>query len=100
MFLNTGCPKSLRRFLFANTNKTNQARMLKYVLFKRNIWEKSIIQTFQQDGASSHTARETMALLRESFPHRLIARFGDNPWPPRSPDLSPPDLYQWDTLTI
>ena len=50
---------------------------------------------FQQDGATSHTARETMALLREHFPGRLISRFGDVPWPPRSPDLTPADFFLW-----
>ena len=50
---------------------------------------------FQQDGATSHTARETMALLRELFPGRLISRFGDVPWPPRSPDLTPADFFLW-----
>ena len=53
---------------------------------------------FQQDGATSHTARETMALLREHFPGRLISRFGDLPWPPRSPDLTPPDFFLWGYL--
>ena len=37
---------------------------------------------FKQDGATPHTARETMAILRAAFPGRLIPRFGDVPWPP------------------
>ncbi|EFN78033.1 hypothetical protein EAI_06421, partial [Harpegnathos saltator] len=32
---------------------------------------------FQQDGATCHTARETIQLLHESFPGRVISRFGD-----------------------
>ena len=36
---------------------------------------------FQQDGATAHTARETMTLLKDCFPNRLISRFGDIPWP-------------------
>ena len=32
---------------------------------------------FQQDGATAHTARETMTILRAAFPGRLISRFGD-----------------------
>ena len=47
----------------------------------QNLW-------YKQDGATSHTARETMAIPRAAFPGRLIARFGDVPWPPRSPDLT------------
>lgn len=56
-----------------------------------NIW-------FQQDGATAHTARISMALLREMFPGRLISRFGDVPWPARSPDLSVPDFFLWGYL--
>ena len=32
---------------------------------------------FQQDGATAHTAKETMTILRAAFPWRLISRFGD-----------------------
>lgn len=53
---------------------------------------------FQQDGATPHTARETMALLRDFFPSKLISRFGDIPWPPRSPDLTPMDFFLWGYL--
>ena len=41
----------------------------------QNLW-------FQQDGATPHTKRETMAILRAAFPSRLISRFGDVPWLP------------------
>ena len=53
---------------------------------------------FQQDGATSHTARVSMALLREKFPGKLISRFGEIDWPPRSPDLTPLDFYLWGYL--
>ena len=36
-----------------------------------------------------------MTLLKASFPGRLISRFGDVPWPPRSPDLTSPDFFPW-----
>jgi hypothetical protein len=32
------------------------------------------------------------------FPQRLISRYGDVPWPPRSPDLSAPDFFLWGYL--
>ena len=48
---------------------------------------------FQQDGATAHTARESMQLLREHFPERLISLRGDLPWPARSPDLTPCDFF-------
>jgi hypothetical protein len=34
-----------------------------------------------------------MACLRQLFPGRLISRYGDLPWPPRSPDLAAPDCF-------
>ena len=53
---------------------------------------------FQQDGATCHTANETMALLREKFNGRIIARGGDVNWPPRSCDLTPLDYFLWGYL--
>ena len=53
---------------------------------------------FQQDGATAHTARDTMQLLREHFPERLISLRGDLPWPARSPDLTPCDFFLWGYL--
>lgn len=56
-----------------------------------NLW-------FQQDGATAHTARQTMDLLREIFGERLISKNSDFPWPPRSPDLTAPDFFLWGYL--
>lgn len=53
---------------------------------------------FQQDGATSHTNRKTIALLHEIFPSGVISRFGDIDWPPRSPDLTAPDYFLWGYL--
>lgn len=53
---------------------------------------------FQQDGATAHTARIAMRVLRENFPGRLISLRGDLPWPARSPDLAPCDFYLWGYL--
>jgi hypothetical protein len=47
---------------------------------------------FQQDGATAHTENYTMEMLSEFFGGRIISR---NLWPPRSPDLSPPNFYLW-----
>ncbi|GFW98844.1 uncharacterized protein TNCV_2838051 [Trichonephila clavipes] len=41
---------------------------------------------FQQDGATCHTARATIHLLKDTFGDRLISRFGPVNWPPRSCD--------------
>ena len=48
---------------------------------------------FQQDGATPHTAKETIRILKDLFPGRLISRFGDLHWPARSPDLTASELF-------
>ncbi|GFW72969.1 uncharacterized protein TNCV_830921 [Trichonephila clavipes] len=50
---------------------------------------------FQQDGATCHTARATIDLLKDTFGDRLISRFGPVNWPPRSCDLTPLDYFVW-----
>ncbi|GFY10869.1 putative transposable element [Trichonephila clavipes] len=50
---------------------------------------------FQQDGATCHTARATIDLLKHTFGDRLISRFGPVNWPPRSTDLTPLDYFLW-----
>ncbi|GFU91033.1 DUF4817 domain-containing protein [Trichonephila clavipes] len=50
---------------------------------------------FQQDGATCHTARATIDLLKDTFGDRLISRFGPANWPPRSCDLTPLDYFLW-----
>ena len=56
-----------------------------------NVW-------FQQDGATAHTSRRSMEVLREMFPGRLISLRGDIGWPARSPDLNPCDFFLWGYL--
>ncbi|CAI6355943.1 unnamed protein product [Macrosiphum euphorbiae] len=53
---------------------------------------------FQQDGATCHTARATMDILRERFEGMVISRNGDINWPPRSCDLTPLDFFLWGYL--
>ncbi|GFT49527.1 putative DD41D transposase [Trichonephila clavipes] len=50
---------------------------------------------FQQDGATCHTARATIDLLKYTFGDRLISRFGLVNWPPRSCDSTPLDYFLW-----
>ncbi|GFV62254.1 uncharacterized protein TNCV_985181 [Trichonephila clavipes] len=50
---------------------------------------------FQQDGATCHTARATIDLLKDTFGDCLISRFGSVNWPPRSCDLTPLDYFLW-----
>ncbi|GFW90925.1 putative DD41D transposase [Trichonephila clavipes] len=51
--------------------------------------------SFQQDGATCHTARITIDLLKDTFGDHLISRFGPVNWPPRSCDLTPLDYFLW-----
>ncbi|GFX36985.1 uncharacterized protein TNCV_1174871 [Trichonephila clavipes] len=55
---------------------------------------------FQQDGATCHTARATIDLLKDTFGDRLISRVGPVNWPPRSCDLTPLDYFLWDYVKI
>jgi len=51
---------------------------------------------FQQDGATSHTIRPILAILQQKFWGRVISRFGDVNWSPRSCDLTPLNFFLWD----
>lgn len=50
---------------------------------------------FQLDGAPGHWSRFVREFLDEKFPSRWIGRGGPISWPPRSPDLTPPDFFLW-----
>ena len=51
--------------------------------------------TWQQDGATPHTAKETQQWLRESCPDCIMK----NDWPSKSPDLNPMDYGIWGILS-
>ena len=53
---------------------------------------------FQQDGATAHTAKNSMNVLRDLFPSHVISLRGDIGWPARSPDLFPCDYFRWGHL--
>lgn len=53
---------------------------------------------WQQDGATAHTARQTIELLRQIFGRRIISRNSEIKWPSRSPDLTAPDFFLWGYL--
>ncbi|GFT28794.1 putative DD41D transposase [Trichonephila clavipes] len=65
-----------------------QRPMVTYTEMGTELW-------FQQDGATCHTARATIDLLKDTFGDRLISRFGPVNWPPRSCDLTPLDYFLW-----
>jgi len=49
----------------------------------------------KKNGATCHTSNETIAILQEKFPNRVISLRGDHNWPPRSCDLTPLDFFLW-----
>ena len=53
---------------------------------------------YQQDGATPHTAKQTLEWIEERFRGKVISLKTDNPWPPHSPDLSPPHFFLWGYL--
>ncbi|GFY18598.1 transposable element Tc3 transposase [Trichonephila clavipes] len=63
-------------------------RCMRKCLYQVELW-------FQQDGATCHTARATIDLLKDTFGDRLISRFRPVNWPPRSCDLTPLDYFLW-----
>ena len=51
---------------------------------------------FQQDGARAHTAKDTVAYLKNNVPE-----FNEPPnWPQNSPDLNHVDYSIWECITI
>ena len=50
---------------------------------------------FQQDGATSRTARQILEAVQELFGNRVISRFGNIYWSSSSPDLSVCDFSLW-----
>lgn len=53
---------------------------------------------FQQDGASIHCSKNVIRWLRSEFENKWIGRYSENPWPARSPDLTPLDFFLWGYL--
>ncbi|GFX07955.1 putative DD41D transposase [Trichonephila clavipes] len=84
----------LRYFAYETINKLYpendciQWDDLDKLLMVRELW-------FQQDGATCHTARATIDLLKDTFGDRLISRFVPVNWPPRSCNLTPLDYFLW-----
>ena len=50
---------------------------------------------FQQDGATSHTARVTIDLSKGKSGERVTSTNGPVEWPPPSCDLTPLDFFLW-----
>jgi len=64
---------------------------VKHFVHRRGLW-------FMQDGAPAHWSTVVRKWLDANFPNRWIGRGGSIAWPPRSPDLTPPDFFLWGYL--
>jgi hypothetical protein len=67
------------------------------ILGKRRAIERDT-EWFQQDGATPHTSRNSLAWLQQHFPGRHVSSKTTIPWAPHSPDLSPLDYMLWGYL--
>jgi hypothetical protein len=73
-------------------------------LLKERVWPileaRGIAKTvfFQYDGAPAHTAQTTVDMLATLTDGKLVSQKTPIPWPPRSPDLTPPDFFLWGYL--
>lgn len=91
-------------YFFEEGNRAATVNSERYIAMIRNFFAPAFAELnvqnawFQQDGATAHTSRASLQLLREMFPGRLISLRGDIPWPARSPDLTPCDFFLWGYL--
>jgi hypothetical protein len=53
---------------------------------------------FQQDGAPPHYFEAAHEYLNTRFSGRWIGRAAPIAWPPRSPDLTPPNFFFWEFI--
>ncbi|PNF14878.1 hypothetical protein B7P43_G05130 [Cryptotermes secundus] len=90
-------------YFFEEDNNAVTVNSQRYVDKIKNFFEPALEELhlgnvwFQQDGATAHTARASMTVLREKFPRWLISLRGDIPWAVYSPDLTPCD-FLWGYL--
>ena len=80
---------------FVTVTEDRYKEMLEYFLWSELEGMDLDDMWFQQDGASSHTTEGNIEVLHTRFPGRVISRFGDINWPPRSCDLTPLDFFLW-----
>jgi len=82
-------------------NKDRYIDMIKnFVIPELKKKRKFSLTWFQQDGATPHTAKKTIAFLKQAFKERIISIHSGNDiqWSPRSPDLSTCDYFLWGYL--
>jgi hypothetical protein len=92
------CAMSAKRlfYVFFNYTVTTEHYLSFIHQFIATLTEDEIFTAwFQQDNAPAHTSNKTLSELKNYFADRTITK---GLWPPRSPDLSPPDYFLWGFL--
>jgi len=75
----------------SNTNEDIATKFEIFNTFVNQLDDEELsIGYFQQDGATSHISYVSMAEIQSFFGDRVISK---GHWPPRSPDLTPPDYF-------
>jgi hypothetical protein len=89
------CALSQRRIIgpmFFDTAVTSQVYIELFREFVNQLDDQELtLGYYQQDEATSHTSGVSIAKVESFFPDRVISR---GLWPPRSPDLTPPDFFR------
>ena len=96
----TSLRKTARSLQTSVTSVRKAAKKQKFFHYKLLILKelKPDITWFQQDGATPHTANESIDLVKSVFGNRTVGRRLAVNWPPRSPDLTPLDFFLWGNL--
>jgi hypothetical protein len=93
------CALSQQRIIgpiFFDTTVTSEVYQVLFHEFVNQLDDEELtLGWYQQDGATCHTSKASMAAVESFFPDRVISK---GLWPPRSPDLTPPDFFLWGYL--
>ena len=90
------CGMSQRRIIFFDATITTAAYMEILNAFANQLDDEELsIGYFQQDGATSHTSHAIINEIQSFLGDRVISK---GLWPPRSPNLTPPDYFLWGCL--
>ena len=88
--------KIIGPFFFAEKSITAQIYLdvlTEYVSPQLEQYQPQVI--FQQDGTPSYWNHKICQFLNKTFPDRRVGRDDSIPWRPRSPDITPLDVFPW-----
>lgn len=77
------------------TGKSYQSMLQRFFFPRARVMFPGIDFLLQQDGAPPHTSNIAVNYLNAKLPGKWVGKRGPILWPPRSPDLTPPDFFLW-----